>query len=262
MGISLRETFWITLFAVTSFSLSAQVKSIRNVHGEATIINITPEEAKQKAVDAAKAEALRLAGAQEWIQAFDFLDKKEINKTVEEYFQSMTSVQTMGSVLSWKLIRENKRIDDNRSLVYEVDIDAEVKLYQSRPDPEFTISVSGVAPVYKNEESLHFTITPLQSGYLTIFNVDQQSVVTQLYPNSHEPMFALEPGKTYSFPQSPYFEYEVYTDLKEEVNHLFFLFTRHKIAFKSENFASFIEQTYQIEPKDRYLALEKIRIVK
>lgn len=262
MGIPLRGLIFCCMIWLPFIGLHAQVKSIHHAKGISSVINITPEEARQKAIESAKAEALRMAGAQEWVQAFDFLDKREVNKVVDEFFHSVTSVQTMGNVLSWKLVHEEKKLDERNNISVEVTIDAEVKLYQTRPDPQFTISISGIEPVYKNNESLQFKIMPNQTGFLRVFNVDQQSVVTPIYPNPHEVMIPLEAGKTYSFPQSQYFKYEVYSDLKEEVNNMFFVFTRTNIPYTGESFESFIEYIYKIEPQERYLALEKFRIVR
>lgn len=260
MGISLRY-FLVGLYVLLSIAVVAQVKSVKQAQGAAAIVNITPEEAKHRAIENAKAEALRMAGAQEWIQAFDFLDKREVNKTIDEFFHSVTSVQTMGSVLSWKLVSEQKKLDDRSNLSYEVVIDAVVKLYETRPDPKFNLVVDGLEPVYKNNGSLQFTITPSTEGYLTVFNVDQQSIVTQIFPNPHEVMFKLLPEKKHTFPVSKYFRYEVYSDLKEEVNNIFFLYTKTNVPYLGKSFSDFIEHIYKIEPQDRFLVLEKFRIV-
>jgi hypothetical protein len=262
MGVSVnRNLLFILLPLAFSLPGKAQVRSVHNATGSAAIVNITPEQAKEKAIAAAKAEALRMAGAQEWIQAFDFLDKREVNKTVDEFFHSVTSVQTMGNVLSWQLTSEEKKLDERGNLSYNVAINAEVKLYETRPDPEFTLIINGLEPVYKNNGSLQFSIVPNQTGYLTVFNIDQNSNVTQIYPNAHETTMRFESGHHYTFPISPYFRYEVYSELKEEINNVFFLFTKVHIPFTGASFESLIEHIYKIEPRDRFLALEKFRII-
>src|SRR6478609_5373447 len=91
------------IFCITSGVISlAQVKAVSNAHGMAAIVNISPEEARAKAIEEAKVDALHKAGVQEWIQSFDYLDKKEEHNKFTEFFRSITSVQTMGNVVSWK----------------------------------------------------------------------------------------------------------------------------------------------------------------
>lgn len=240
----------------------AQTKKFANVRGAAVIVNVTPEEAKNKAIEAAKVEALRMAGVTEWIQSFDFLEKKEAAGKYDEFFHSLTSVETLGSVTGWELKGESKKIDDFNNLIYEVSIDATVQLYKSKKDPEFQLLVDGLSQVYKNESKLAFDVLAKQPGYLKIFLIDERQNVAMLFPNEYESSFQMEANSTYSFPQSSHFEYEMFTELEEETNYLFFLFTRKDIVCKAEHFRSFLEYVYSIEPQDRFATMEKVVIYK
>ena len=64
MGIPLRHLVLLWLVLLPALTVYAQVKSVRHAKGVVSIVNITPEDAKQKAIEAAKGEALRMAGAQ------------------------------------------------------------------------------------------------------------------------------------------------------------------------------------------------------
>lgn len=250
------------MFCLVVFSSPAQTRKFTNVKGAAVIVNVTPEEAKNKAIEAAKVEAMRLAGVTEWIQSFDFLEKKESGGSYDEFFHSLTSVQTLGSVTGWELKSESKKIDDFNNLVYEVSIDATVQLYKSKKDPAFQLSVKGLSLVYKNESKLAFDVLPKQPGYLKIFLIDERQNVAMLFPNEYESSFQMEANSTYSFPQSSHFEYEMFTDFDEETNYLFFLFTRKDILCKAEDFKDFLEYVYSIEPQDRFATMEKVVIYK
>ena len=252
----------LSVLSVSFFLCNGQVKKITNVYGSASISNISPEQAKLKAIDAAKAEALRLAGVEEWVQSFDYLDKKEVNKKYSEFFYSITSVQSMGNVIGWQLVKEQKKIDVLNNLLYEVYIDAEVKLYKTRSDPEFRVDVTGLKPVYNNEENLKFQVRPAKEGFLHVFALDEQSMVVKLFPNNHEKENKLAPLATYNFPLSPHFNYEVFTDHKEEQNYIIFLYTRQNIEFTKTSFEDFIQYVYTIEPWERSLSMEKILIVR
>jgi hypothetical protein len=241
----------------------AQRREITNVSGRTVIANISPEQAREKAIELAKAEALRQAGAEEWVQSFDFLQKVEQSNKFEEFFHSLTSVQSMGSVVDWKVRKEHKGVDEFGALFYEVTLDATVVLYKTRPDPSFQLTVKGIHPVYKNEEKMNFEVFPGQDGFLKIFLLDEARAVSQLYPNEHEPQANMKGSTSYKFPQSPHFNYEVYTEKKEETNYLFLVYTRKDIPYKGgDDFAGFIEYVYSMEPVERFVALERISIRK
>ncbi len=168
----------------------------------------------------------------------------------------------MGNVISYQVVKEQKKVDALNNLIYEVLIDAEVRIYKSKADPEFKVNVSGISPLYKNEQKLTFSVLPYKEGYLSVFIIDPQSVVSPLFPNVNEKQNQLIAGVTYTFPLSPHFDYQVYTDLGEEQDYVFFLFTRQDIRFQGKSFNEFIEHVYGIEPQERFLMMEKIRIVK
>ena len=253
----------VLFFLLCASACYGQQQVVRNVKGMATIANISPEEARAKAIDQAKQEALRLAGAEEWVQSFDFLEKREEHKKFDEFFHSLTSVQSMGTVVDWKMISEDKKIDQFKNLTYEVVIDATVKLYKTKPDPEFYLSVKGINTVYKNLDKMNFEIAPAKPGYLKIFLLDDARNVSILYPNEHEPAAVLASLQTYKFPQNTRFNYEVYTDKKDEVNYLFLVYTKKDIPYKGgQSFADFIEYVYTMEPAERFVSVERISIYK
>src|SRR6187401_456754 len=83
----------LCLVAMSIVCSHAQTRSLTGVKGSASIVNITPEHAKLKAIEEAKVEALRLAGVEEWVQSVDFLETREVNNKVTDFFHSLTSVQ-------------------------------------------------------------------------------------------------------------------------------------------------------------------------
>jgi len=251
----------LLLLLVTASGFGQQL--IKDVKGVATIANISPEQAREKAIEQAKAEALRRAGAEEWVQSFDFLEKREEAKKFDEFFHSLTSVQSMGTVVDWKLISEEKKIDEFKNLVYEVVIDATVKLYKTRPDPEFYLSIKGIKTSYRNLDKMNFEILPAKDGFLKIFLLDDARNISTLYPNEHELATGLVSSKTYNFPQNSNFNYEVYTEKADEVNYLFLVYTKKNIPYKGgESFSSFIEYVYTMEPAERFVSIERVNIYK
>jgi hypothetical protein len=255
--------FILIVCVLCSCQLTAQRLQIHNVKGRVIIANISPEQARENAIEAAKAEALRQAGAEEWVQSFDFLEKREESNKFDEFFHSLTSVTSMGSVVDWKVRKENKGADEFGTLFYEVTLDATVVLYKTKPDPSFQLTVNGIDPVYKNKEKMNFEVRPVQDGFLKIFLLDEGRAVSMLYPNEQEPEVMMRGATLYKFPQSPRFDYEVFTEKKEETNYLFLVYTRKDVPYRgTDDFSDFIEYVYTMEPAERFVSLERISIRK
>jgi len=76
-----------------SCCLAQEIKTVEGIKGEWIISNdITPIQARANAIDQAKAEALRNAGATEYVSESSLLYKTEKDKKLEDIHKSLTSV--------------------------------------------------------------------------------------------------------------------------------------------------------------------------
>ena len=227
-----------------SCCFAQDMKSVQMVKGEWIISNdITPIQARANAIDQAKAEALRNAGATEYVAESSLLYKTEKDKKLEDIHKSVTSVEVSGEISGFQVIREEKKLNEFGNLTYEVWIDATVMLHKTSKDPGFNVDVKGVQDSYRSPEELVFEIMPSKEGFLNIFILgDDESLL--LYPNKFEKREKFEGGTTYKFPRSRALDYEVSSEETMEVNYLVLLYTKSEVPFlkepTSENILQFI----------------------
>ncbi len=230
------------------------------------VVGITPATAKAKAIEQAKAQALQIAGVDQIVRVFDSYDKKEDREAFEEYFFSLTQVESQGSVTQYELINENMYVDDvTKDIIVEVEIDARVKKYKSITDPSFSCEIAGLKPAYKNEEPLRFSVKPNKTGYLQVFIMDEANNMFLLFPNDSEKANLLNEKTVTRFPMVPYHDYITWTEKEEEVNYVLFLFSKKDVPYKGgqhSHFDQYVKHAFTIEPADRFLTMEKITIYK
>lgn len=246
-----------------SFCFAQEMKKVEGIKGEWIISNdITPVQARERAIDQAKAEALRRAGVPEYVVESNLLYQTEKNSTLKDIHESWTSIDVSGEIAEFKVVNEEKRKNEFGNLMYEVWINATVVLHKSSKDPGFNMQVNGIHESYHSPEELVFDIIPSKEGFLNIFILgDDESV--HLYPNKFEKPEKFEGGTSYKFPRSKALDYEVSSEDRMEVNYVVLLYTKEEIPFRdaetSENILQFIAR---IDPSQKCLKSYSILIRK
>jgi len=211
-----------------------ETKKVDGVKGEWIISDdITPIQARAKAIDQAKAEALRNAGITEYVAETNLLYKTERDAEVKDIHNSLTSVDVSGEISGYEVVKEDKRVNEFGNLTYEVWLNATVILHKTTKDPGFNMEVKGIQEKYVSPEELVFEIRPSKEGYLNIFILDDDESIL-LYPNKFEKREKFEGGKTYKFPRSRALDYEVSAEENTEVDYLVLLYTKTEIPFFGE----------------------------
>lgn len=226
--------------------------TIKEVSGRCYISNITPEEAKERAIQEAKKEALRQAGISETIRATDALTTEAKDADFKQVFNSFSTVELSGQVTDFEVINEVFDKDEFNNLYVEVTINAEVIKYDTQRDPSFEIQVDHIEPYYKEGNKLTFDFKPYKEGYLKIFLFDGEKTSYLLFPNSYEPNRQFRSDQVYSFPMSPKIDYWLETEKEQEVNHLVFVYTKTDIPFtKPVKYKNIISWINTISPDQR-----------
>ena len=251
----------VSLFASCCFA--QETKRVENIKGEWIISNdITPVQAREKAIDQAKAEALRQAGVPEYITESNLNYKTENNNTLKDIHESLTSIDVSGEISEFQILKEEKRKNEFGNLTYEVWINATVMLHNTSKDPGFNMNVNGIRDSYRSPEELIFEIMPSKEGFLNIFILGEEESL-HLYPNKLEKQEKFEGGKSYKFPRSRALDYEVSSEESMEVNYIVLLFTKMEMPFRdeetSENILQFIAR---IDPSQKCLKSFSILIRK
>jgi len=235
----------IALMSVATFGCVAQItKKVEMILGEWTISNdITPIQARAHAIGQAKAEALRMAGSPEYVAESSVFYKTEREKNQKEIYKSVTSIDIVGEISGFEIVKEEKKLNEFGDLKYQVWINASVILHATSRDAGFNLEVTGIRESYSSPEELIFEVVPSREGFLNIFILgDHESLL--LYPNKLEKRDKLEGRITHKFPSSRALDYEVSTEESMEVNYVVLLYTKSEIPFvgeaTSENILQFI----------------------
>jgi hypothetical protein len=214
--------------------VAQEIRAVEGVKGEWLISNdITPVQAREKAIDQAKAEALRKAGAAEYVTESNLTYKTEKDKTLKDIHESLTSVDVSGEISGYQVKKEEKKINEFGNLMYEVWIDATVIVHKTTRDPGFNLDVRGLSDSYRSSDELIFEITPSKEGFLNIFILAEDESL-RLYPNKYEKPEKLAGGEIYKFPRSRALDYEVSSEKSMEVNRLILLYTKYEVPFVGE----------------------------
>lgn len=240
---------------------SQEIVKIKGVKGDCVISNITPEEAKQNAIKAAKHEAIRRAGVSETVLSLDMMRTMSKNGNLKESFNSLVHLNIAGNVVDWKLISEKKIVDEFGNLIYEVVIDTKVIKYKNDKDPMFKLSVNGVKSVYESGSDLHFNIKAYKSGFLKVFLIGDTNEVSVLFPNSYESLSVLEKDKSYSFPVSDLIDYKLRTNLKKEHNIILFVLLKENSVPECDNEKDLFQWLYSFKRNMVYYEFDDFRIV-
>jgi len=219
------------------YSVFAQkIVNIKQVKGISIINdNLSYKEAKLEALNDAKINALKQAGVIENINSYQVLMSTQGNKDFSQFFSSGILTDLQGAVSKYVITKDfyyNKKSENE--LTVEVEISAEVILYDSKADPEFDIKLEGLKGIYLNKESLEFSVIPTIDCYLKIFNWNQGDA-NMIYPNNFESSILLERGKKTSFPLLK-MNYSLEADDKtDEKSKLLFVFTKKDLTFINTN---------------------------
>ncbi len=251
---------WMGCGSLTFLQAKEKV-TVKQVTGKAIIKNITPEEARQKALRAAKIKALRKAGVSEKITETNVKRVKAQNSDIQKTFNSIATVAISGHVIDYEITHTKKDVDQFNNLYIEVTINATVIKYDREQDPAFEIKVDNIHSVYREGEKLNFTVTSNNPGYLRIFLFEGKQKSTQIFPNQYEKKSFFPADTTISFPKDEMLEYEVTTRKDKETNHLVFVFTKKEIPFmKKVNYKNIINWIYRISPDQRRVKYKNFMI--
>lgn len=209
-------------------------KQVVGAKGEGILAGrISESDARAEALSKAKVEALRKAGITESLNSYQMLFKSEANNNFTEFFSSDVQTEIQGAVKDYTIVSERRKSYEHYFAI-EVTIDATVVIYDTRPDPTFSVRIDGIKPIYNSGENLEFSIMSTKECYLHIFNIADEYAAL-MYPNLYEKEKKIDPGVKAVFPFG-YNQYELSKEGKDpEFNRLVFVFTKQPIKYLFTN---------------------------
>lgn len=151
-----------------------------------------------KALNNARADAIAKSGIT--VSAGDTRLISESGNTFTDFYSKFTESSMKGIILEEKILRESdlKKIKGTTYEI-EIEIEAKVAVQQGEPDPAFTVKLESSKQIVKENEPFTLSVTSSKSGYLTIFNVYNDSL-SVVFPNSIDKVNRIEEKKTFLFP--------------------------------------------------------------
>ena len=222
--------FLFIFFSTNSFT--QEIKQVKGAKGSGIIVGrISEKEAREEALNAAKVEALRMAGVVENLSSYELLFRSELDFDYSEFFSSDVHSDLQGAVKNYTIVKQDRMLDPHTQLFQiEISIDADVILYSVKPDPEFLVKISGIKNIYEEGEKLKFNVNATKDCYLHIFSLSENETC-MMYPNNWE-THKLIPGMSdISFPFGHVDYYLEKTEKSPEVNRILFVFTKTPIKF-------------------------------
>jgi hypothetical protein len=218
-------------------------------------------EITQRAINEAKAIAMKKAGIEENISSFtDYFQKEEDGK-YEDLFTTDFLSDIRGSVKDVEIINIKKSFDEIGHLKVEAVISCTVLKYLTEKDIAFNAWIDGVGMFYQNETNLIFKIKSSKDSWLKIFILGEKEAF-QLFPNEKELSFMLKANNQYSFP-SEKMDYELYTEKKSELHRIIFVFMKENIPFIDDvEYKNIIDWVFSIPPDMRVIKSMSFSVVK
>jgi hypothetical protein len=239
-------------------------QEIKGATGRWVIANITPEQAKEKAIEEAKKEALKMAGFEEQIKASDVLATLDANDKNTQVFNSFSSIELQGAVTGYTIVKhdEEKNAIDGK-LYAVVVINATVKKYHTKADPEFKIAVGGLrSNGYKHGEPITFSVLPNKDGYLKVFLFENTDVASVVFPNDYEPNRRFRAKEKIVFPTGD-IDYTAEKSSTENLEHnmLLFVYTKSDVPFYgAATYPRVLGWVNGMEPNEREVIVENVLI--
>lgn len=250
--------FYFILFYLSVSSLSAQTKDVYAT-GNWEIVNITPDQARNKAIEVAKANALKNAGISELFTVI-------ITGTVSDrlnYFVSSSSSELSGEIIKYNIVKE-QILTEGKHLLYTIEIEATIRIKKNKRDLEFDAYIQGIKETpYREGENISFSICPTKTCYANIFWFDEKGKGDIVYPNMAEPSELLNANQQNYFPITQ--DYKIRKETQEPVENIsiVFVLTKKDIPYTKSITMEYFHQWILSIPSDlRVLKVNNIFITK
>ncbi len=261
--------FLILIFLVHS-GISQENVKVRAI-GKVISNEMSPKQARFEALKEAKYNALRNAGVAENIKRSSVLLQSDDGKHFNDLFNDLVSVSSNGEAIVDSILWEKRKFNEFGNMELSLEIEATVFKTKSNFDPNFYFKVNGLKNRYNTTDKLNFSFIPTDNGYLTIFNVTDESA-TIIYPYidiingiSDKKNFCFQEAIKIDFPIHPAFQPGYILDLpntgKPEINRLIFVFTKTKLTFiESPNLTTIFSWISIIPPNIRSIFIHEFLI--
>jgi hypothetical protein len=192
------------LFILSGFLNAQQPKWQRGV---GTAVGTDVEAIRLKALNNARADALAKAGIT--VTAGDARLVSESGNSFIDFYSKFAESSTKGIILEERIIREGdlKKIKGTTYEI-EIEIEANVAVQQGEADRSFSVNLESSKQIVQEGEPFTLTVTSTKAGYLSIFNIYQDSL-SLVFPNPIDKSNTIDAGKSFVFPPNKNYELQL-----------------------------------------------------
>jgi len=163
------------------------------------IENITPEQAKEKAVSEACKLAIEQVSGIEVTGRTSIIQAESDNKITIDHFSKLTNQTSNGIILEKEIIKEENTVENN--LVYKtVTLKIKVGKQTGEKDPYFNVEASLNKDYFKSGEEIKIEIKSSKDCYITVFNICSNDSIYVIFPNLYRKDNFLKSNETFILP--------------------------------------------------------------
>ena len=151
--------------------------------------NITPEQAREKAIQRACQLAIEQFAGIEITGRTTLVEAESNDKITMEHFSKLSNQVSHGIILEKEIIEKRVEMElhpENVTTITQVvKLKVKVGKQPSEADPYFSIDANLNKSYYQDGEELFLQVTPSKDCYLTILNIMSDENVTTIFPNQY-----------------------------------------------------------------------------
>ena len=181
----------------------SEIKNLGNdwfeVVGTAIIQNISPEEARELAIQNACKKAIEYYSGVEISGRTLTLQAESNEKILLDNFLQLISQTSQGIILEKKVLNEKIKTEGN-ILKKVVVLKVKVGQQKGEKDPYFNLYANLNKDYFKENENLELTVIPTKDCYLTVFNICSNDSVYIIFPNQYRKDNFVKAGEVFKLP--------------------------------------------------------------
>ncbi|MDP8210892.1 MAG: DUF4384 domain-containing protein [Candidatus Stygibacter australis] len=162
------------------------------------IANISPEEARDKAIEKASKRALEYFGVEVGSRTLSF--KAETNNKINvDHFSNLIKLTSSGIILKKEIVESKTEVHGED--IYEIVV-MKILLGKQKGerDPYFKLNADLNKNYYVENENIEIEITPSIDCYLTVIFISSDESVGTVFPNKYSPNNFAEAGQKLTLP--------------------------------------------------------------
>ncbi len=169
------------------------------VIGTAIIQNISPEEARELAIQKACKNAIEYYSGVEISGRTLSLQAESNEKILLDNFLQLINQTSQGIILEKEVLSEEIKTDGN-ILKKVVVLKVKVGQQKGEKDPYFNLTANINREYFKENENLELIVIPTKDCYLTVFNICSNDSVYIIFPNQYRNDNFVKSGEEFKLP--------------------------------------------------------------